>query len=671
MARGTASEGSVRLIAPMRVAAGQRKQMIHWKTLMLRGIATVAVALLLGAVAVALLLGAAAACASAQEKPEGAALFKQHCASCHVSAANPNTQPVATTASIVPGRAPSREILSQKTQEEILRALESGPMILYGNQIVESERRAIAAYLTPKKGDAATAAMANMCAMRSGISPAGLQNPENWNGWGLDIVNSRYQTHTGIRADNISGLKLKWAWGVPDASTAYGQPTIVDGKVFVGSGDGRVYALNAETGCTLWTYQAETTVRAAVTVGPGEHGHPLAYFADGEAMLYAVDADTGTLVWKNRVDSHRLARITAAPQLYRGRIYVGLTGNEELAGGDPTYPCCTFRGNVVSVDALTGKVIWKGYAIAEAPHEMKPGESHAKFGPAGASIWDAATIDTKRGVLYVGTGDAFVDPAADGTDAIIAFDLTTGKRLWVRQKTPNDVFNFGCLDPRHINCGNGPGPDVDFGSSPILEDLGDGHRVLLAGQKSGVMFGLDPDNGGKELWQVRVGHGSGLGGIEWGSTSDGKYVYAANSDISTLGRVPGTVPPPPGGLAAIDIRTGKLVWKVMPPKPACEGKPGCSAGQLAAVTAIPGVVFSGSMDGHLRAYASDDGKVIWDFDTTPEFHTVNGVAAHGGSMSGSGPTVSGNMVFVTSGFDVTAGMAGNVLLAFEDEAAKK
>ena len=212
------------------------------------------------------------------------------------------------------------------------------------------------------------------------------------------------------------------------------------------------------------------------------------------------------------------------------------------------------------------------------------------------------------------------------------------------------------------------GPDVDFGSSPILEDLGGGHRVLLAGQKTGVMYGLDPDHGGEELWQVRVGHGSGLGGIEWGSASDGKFVYAANSDISTLTPTSGP-PPPPGGLAAIDIRTGKLTWKVMPPKPACAGQPGCSAGQLAAVTVIPGVVFSGSMDGHLRGYSTADGKIIWDFDTSTDFPTVNGVKAHGGSMSGSGPVIVGRRLWVTSGFDVTAGLPGNLILAFELESS--
>lgn len=595
-----------------------------------------------------------ACCSSANaQNPDGAALFKEHCAMCH------------SEAGTGANRAPSPAVLAGKTQEQILRALESGPMVIYGNRMVEAERRAIAAYLSSNMGSSAAEAAANMCPSKRPMTPAGAADKENWNGWGVDIVNSRFQAHTSITAGNLSRLKLKWAFGVPDASTAYGQPTIVGGRVFIGSGDGRVYALDARSGCTIWTYQAETTVRAAITVG-SSGGKTFAYFGDGEANLYAVNAEDGTLVWKAKIDPHRTARITGAPQLYKDRLYVGVAGNEELTGGDPGYPCCTFRGNVTAVDAQTGKIIWKAYAITEEPHESKPGESHAKFNPAGAAIWDTPTIDAKLGVLYVGTGDAYVDPAADGTDAVIAFDLATGKRLWVQQKTPNDVFNFGCVDPRHFNCPPKPGADVDFGTSPILVDAGHGHRVLLCGQKTGVMYGLDPDDGGKELWQARVGHGSGLGGIEWGSATDGNRVYAANSDISTLTPLaPGETAPPAGGLAAIDIRSGKLIWKTMPPKPACEGKPGCSAGQLAAVTAVPGVVFSGSMDGHLRAYSARDGKILWDFDTLPDFETVNHVKAHGGSMSGSGAVVAGNMLYVTSGYDVTAGLPGNLVLAFE------
>ena len=594
--------------------------------------------------------------AAAQAAPDGAALFKEHCSMCHLSDAAKGSA------------APTTAVLAQKSQEEILRALESGAMVIYGNRISKAERQAVAAFLSSNTSTTAALSMANLCATKQPITTGGMLRPENWNGWGVDVVNSRYQAHTPIRAANVAGLKLKWAFGIPDASTAYGQPTVVAGRVFFGSGDGTVYALSADSGCTIWTYRADTTVRSAITVAAVGENRYLAYFGDGEANLYAVDAQNGKLVWKVKIDSHRAARITAAPQLYHNRLYVGLASNEELSGGDPNYPCCTFRGSVVAVDALTGKQIWKAYAIAEAAGPSKPGSSHAKFSPAGAAIWDAVTIDAKLGRLYVGTGDAYVDPAADGTDAIVAFDLATGKRLWVQQKTPDDVFNFGCIDPRHFNCPPRPGEDVDFGSSPILQDLGNGHRILLAGQKTGVMYGLDPDNGGEELWQARVGQGSGLGGLEWGSATDGTNVYAANSDISTL-TSSGAAPPPPGGLAAIDIRTGKLLWKTMPPKTPCEGKPGCSGGQLAAVTAVPGVVFSGAMDGHLRAYSAAGGKILWDFDTQPDFPTVNGVPAHGGSMSGSGPVVAGNMLFVASGFTVTAGMAGNVVLAFESQPA--
>jgi polyvinyl alcohol dehydrogenase (cytochrome) len=611
-----------------------------------------AAAILFGLVTAATVFAAGASAQTVKAGTDGAALFKEHCSMCHLGEAATGNP------------APTTAVLSQKSQEEILRAVESGAMVIYGNRMASAERHAVAAYLSSNTSNSANLATANQCPAPRPIAPGDLQSPDMWNGWGADILNTRYQPHTSISADTVSALKLKWAFGIPDASTAYAQPSVVAGRVFFGSGDGTVYALSAETGCTIWIYRAETTVRTAITVAARGNNRYVAYFGDGEANLYAVDAENGKLFWKVKIDPHRAARITAAPQLYRNRLYVGLASNEELSGGDPDYPCCTFRGSVVAVDGSTGKQIWKAYAFAEVPGPSKPGTSHAKFSPAGAAIWDAATIDVKRGALYVGTGDAYVDPAADGTDAIVAFDLATGKRLWVQQKTPGDVFNFGCVDPRHFNCPQRPGEDVDFGSSPILQDTGDGHRVLLAGQKTAVMYGLDPDNGGKELWEVRVGHGSGLGGIEWGSATDGTNVYAANSDISTL-TSSGAAPPPPGGLAAIDIRTGKLLWKTMPPKTPCEGKPGCSGGQLAAVTAIPGVVFSGAMDGHLRAYSSADGRILWDFDTAPEFPTVNGVPAHGGSMSGSGPVVAGNMLYVASGFTVTAGMAGNVVLAFE------
>jgi polyvinyl alcohol dehydrogenase (cytochrome) len=322
---------------------------------------------------------------SAPDKPDGAELFKQHCSMCHLSGGAKGNQ------------APAMEVLAEKTQEEILRALESGPMVIYGNRMNEAERRAIAAHLSSNTANSAALTQANLCPKSEPITAAGLKDPRGWNGWGVDVVNTRDQKNTPIHADNVAGLKLKWAFGIPDASTAYGQPTVVGGRLFFGSGDGTVYALNAATGCTIWTYRAVTTVRSAITVAAAGANRTLAYFGDGEANLYAVDAQHGKLVWKIQADPHRSARITAAPQLYRGRIYVGIASNEELSGGDPDYPCCTFRGNVAAVDALTGKLIWRGYAITEQAHATRNGESHAKFSPAGAAIWDAVTIDAKLG----------------------------------------------------------------------------------------------------------------------------------------------------------------------------------------------------------------------------------------------------------------------------------
>ncbi|MGH9495900.1 MAG: PQQ-binding-like beta-propeller repeat protein, partial [Candidatus Sulfotelmatobacter sp.] len=227
--------------------------------------------------------------ARAQTSPDGAALFQTHCAACHEGAAAASN------------RAPTRAALGQKSQEEILRALESGPMVIYGNRMSEVERHAIATFLSSNTASTAALSRANLCTTKAPITSAGAKSPENWNGWGLDVVNSRYQTHTTISPATVSSLKVKWAFGIPDASTAYAQPTVFACRVFFGSGNGTVYALNADSGCTLWTYKAETTVRTAITVAAAGKGRYLAYFADGEANLYAVDAETGKLAWKVKV----------------------------------------------------------------------------------------------------------------------------------------------------------------------------------------------------------------------------------------------------------------------------------------------------------------------------------------------------------------------------------
>jgi polyvinyl alcohol dehydrogenase (cytochrome) len=477
-----------------------------------------------------------------------------------------------------------------------------------------------------------------------------------WNGWGVDPANTRYQPTraAGLTPEQVGKLKLKWAFGMPNASVAFGQPSIVDGRLFFGTQDGTVYALDARTGCTYWSFKGGATVRSALVLEKTAAGRSVAYFGDVQANAYAIDAQNGELLWKTKLDPHPVARITAAPKVYNGRVYVPVSSVEEVPAANASYPCCTFRGSVVALDASTGKQIWKSYAIPDEPKPTRKNSAGTQLmGPAGAAIWSSPTLDLDRKLIYVATGNAYTEPHTGYSDAIIAFDMETGAMRWSQQTTPKDGWNFACINPNKASCPEESGPDLDFGASPIL------HGWLIAGQKSGVVHALDPDAKGKIVWQTRVGKGSALGGIEWGMAVDDDNVYVALSDQDQRNPAGG------GGLFALRLKTGEKVWTVPAPKPACAGKAGCTAAQMAPVTAIPGVVFTGSMDGHLRAYRTSDGSPLWDFDTLRDFDTVNGVKAKGGSLNATGPTIYGGMLFVNSGYGALGGMPGNVLLAFE------
>jgi polyvinyl alcohol dehydrogenase (cytochrome) len=423
-----------------------------------------------------------------------------------------------------------------------------------------------------------------------------------------------------------------------------------------------VYSLDAATGCTHWAHEVKAGVRTAPSVGPTKAAPSgfAVYFGDIRAFVHAVDAASGQPIWTHKVDDHAAARVTGAPTLAGNRLIVSVSSLEEGPGAAVTYECCTFRGSVLSLDAHTGNRIWKTYTIAEAP---RPTKKNAKglqlWGPSGSAIWSSPTVDMARRMIYVATGNSYSEPASDTSDAVLALDLTTGKLLWKRQITPNDVFVVGCgPNNQSGNCAGDVGPDFDFGNSPILRALPGGRQILVIGQKSGVAFGLDPEQGAT-IWQFRAGKGSALGGIEWGSAADEQNMYIANSDF--------LLPPgEQGGLFAVRIATGEKVWGVPSPAVTCSGGPsrGCNPAQSAAISVIPGVVFSGAMNGYLRGYSTSDGTIIWEFNTWRDFTTVNGVAAKGGSINGPGPTIAGGMLFATSGYGMFGGAAGNVLLAF-------
>jgi polyvinyl alcohol dehydrogenase (cytochrome) len=582
----------------------------------------------------------AAGIAASQTTPDGKALFDKNCRACHT----PGPE----------NRAPMPEALANLSQAAIITSLETGAMKVQGSTLTPAQRVAIARFLSKDAGVKTTNATPNMCQ-----AGGALKSLAGWNGWGVDLVNSRFQPAkaAGMTAQDIPNLKLAWAFGFPNTLTVFGQPTIAGGRLFFGSADGTIYSLDAKTGCVYWTFKAPTSVRTPITLGAMAAGGYAAYFGDGQASVYAVDAQTGELIWKIKVDDHKLAGITGGPSLYNGRLYVPVrSGAEEMYAGNPKYACCTFRGSLVALDAATGKQLWKTFTIPDpATTKGKNKSGTEMFGPSGAAIWSAPTVDVKRKAIYVGTGNNYSDPVTKYSDAVLAFDMETGSLRWAKQLTP-DVWNVSCSTPGKESCPEKPDGDTDIGTSPIIRTLPNGHDVIVVGQKSGVVHALDPEKRGEILWQTRIGKGSPLGGVLWGLASDNNVVYAPLSDV--------LLPEGAGGLFALKVASGERVWYAAPKEPTCKEKRGCSPAQMAPVTLIEGAVFSGSMDGHLRAYSTADGKVIWDFDTLRDFDTVNGVKAHGGSMNATGPTIADGMMFVNSGYAQLTGMAGNVLLAF-------
>jgi polyvinyl alcohol dehydrogenase (cytochrome) len=416
-----------------------------------------------------------------------------------------------------------------------------------------------------------------------------------------------------------------------------------------------VYSLDARTGCIEWTFRASSAIRSSISVSADGRE---AYFGDNQANIYAISAASGNLIWKRHVDADPNAAITGTPLLVKGRLYVPVSSLEETAAIDPHYPCCKFRGSVVALDARTGRQIWKSYTISDpAKPTGKNPIGATTQGPSGAPVWSASTADLRRKTIYVATGNNYSAPAGNHSDAVLALDMKTGQLLWSRQVTPDDMWNQSCHKHRNpANCPPNSGHDSDFGASPILASLTDGRSLIVAAQKSGIVYALNPDHKGKIVWKARLGNGGNMGGIEWGGALGGGQVYFPISDWKQ------SDPRAGGGLFALRVATGKKVWHVSPPTPDCKGIRGCGVAQIAPATLIPGVVFSGAMDGHLRAYDVRNGRVIWDFDAARSFKTVDAVAAHGGSFNKNGSVIAGGMLFVQSGNSM--GIPGNVLLAF-------
>jgi polyvinyl alcohol dehydrogenase (cytochrome) len=611
-------------------------------------------AVFVGAIPAAMAQNSAPAPPSTMSSVSGADVYQKRCASCHDQAGS---------------RAPSRDALQKLSAARILRTLDFGLMMAVAYPINRAEREAVANFLGTKTEEAPLPASAFCSANVSILSgPAS----DTWAGWSPSASNARYQTaeRAGLAPGQVRRLKLKWALGLPGDVTAFAAPSVLNGTLFVGSASGAVEAVDAKTGCTHWVFQANGPVRGAIL--PIANGSATSLvLTDLIGWAYSLDAKSGKLLWKKRIDDHEAARLTGSSVVLDGVVFIPAASWEETRSLDPQYSCCTFRGSVTALRVRDGSTVWKTYTIDSPQKTGTNSAGSAQWGPSGAPVWSAPTVDTKRGLLYVATGDNYSVPATLTSDAVMALDLKSGRIVWSQQVLADDAYNSSCRN-KGVNCPSTNGPDFDFGSSAILVRAPNGKEILVAGQKSGMVYAFDPDAKGKILWQTRVGKGGLNGGVQWGMASDEQKVYAAVNDTSgimnTAGPVGGATfdPAKGGGLTALHLEDGSKAW-FAPSHPCDPPRPGCSPGQSAALTLIPGVVFSASLDGHVRAFSTEDGEMLWDFDTAQTYSTVNGVPAHGGSIDGAGPVIAGGMMFVNSGYPRNGGMPGNVLLAFAPE----
>ena len=566
----------------------------------------------------------------------GEPIFKARCAGCHEPAIE---------------RAPSRQMLALRSPEEVYDALTLGAMRPMAQGMSPAEIYGVVRFITGKSPVPQTAQGPdpNRCKVNGPLQP----NGPRWNGWGRDLENSRYQPKPGFTAAEIPRLKVKWAFAYPGTKNT--EPLVFGDRLFVASLGGKVYSLDAQTGCVHWRIDYRGGGRASMTVGKlasAPSGYAL-YFGDDRMFVHAFDAGSGKLLWAIRIGDHRVGRITGSPALYNGVLYVPLSASEESQGNVGAYGCCTFIGTVVAVNAITGKLVWVRSILDEAPHPTRLNAAGTQmYGPAGGAIWSAPTIDQKRGLLYVATGDSYTEVDHPTSDAIVAMDLKTGRVRWVNQVLARDNYMSGTV--------NGPlgerGPDYDFGASPALVTLPGGRDLLITGNKSSIVFAMDPATG-RTVWQTpKLGSGGASGGVEWGQATDGRILYAPLADRPDRGRP---------GLVALSVTDGKPLWRVDAPRiSVCNVPSGrCSPAFSQAATAVPGAVFAGSQDGHLRVYAAADGRLLLDYDTTTPVATVNGYqAAPGGSLDMGGPTIAGGRVFVHSGYGGSAG-PDNLLLA--------
>ena len=584
------------------------------------------------------------------ETHPGNSLYQENCAVCHNGTVE---------------KAPATNWLEALIPQALFRTMNQGIMMEQSSHLTEEEKILIVEFLMKQnRSDFPKEAELNYCSADK-VTFDLREAPEPY-GWGYNTSRFIPKKSGGLDSSNITKLKLKWAFGFPYSQRARSQPLFALGSIFVGSQSGDVYALDLDTGCIKWNFTASAEVRTAIIMDEWKNGtipsqRPYLYFGDIIGNAYAIDAQSGELIWKIKANNHPNSTITAAPAIFEDKLFIPISGLEVVAAFDDQYECCTFRGGILVVESRSGKQIWKQYSIpVPAKYHGKTSVGTKMYGPSGAPIWTSPNIDKKRRYVYIGTGENYSSPADDSSDAIIAYNIDTGEEVWRRQTLSGDAWNLACMAKDNPNCPEENGPDLDYSASSISIDLGF-RDILVAGQKSGVVYGLDPDNG-EILWSNALSGGGTQGGVHFGMASEGKTVYVPLHDMEQTndGKIYEDLKP---GVHSVDAKTGELLWSKINPNN-CGDIKFCDPGVSAALTAIPGAVIAGHQDGKIRIYDKEDGEILWSFNALREFDSVSGVPASGGGFSGPGSAVRNGYMAMNSGYGIYYHMPGNALLLF-------
>jgi polyvinyl alcohol dehydrogenase (cytochrome) len=599
--------------------------------------------------------------ASAAAPDDTATLFMTTCAICHEV---PET------------KAPPTATLRQLPAANILMAMEFGKMQPQAAALKQEQRVRLAKWLAAEEDAKRDAWITDRgCPSETPVTVTGRTN------WGLGRNNMRQAAETTIGRKDVARLELLWSIALPAVTTMRSQPVVAGDTVFLGSKGAHLLALDRRSGCVRWSFKTDAPVHSALTLEQTPDGTSTLFFADEMATVYAVDARNGKLRWRERVKWFPTSIISGPITYYDGLLYVPLSSFEVAAAGLPTHECCRTHGGIAALDAMTGAAAWRFDTTPHAVRTTINRDGVQMWGPSGAVVWNSPTVDAKRGALYFGTGQNSSSPATDTSDAIIALDLKTGAKRWVFQALANDAWNAACLGGG-ASCPAENGPDFDFGASVILVERRKGD-LLLAGQKSGEVFALDPDRNGAVVWRKRVGSGSSNGGVHHGMATDGKRVYVPVADPER--KIAGYVPKP--GVYALNVDDGALRWS-QPVQRGCtfdpadaplvglaemaKGKserspwPECSYyyGHSAAAVVANGVVYAGALDGKLRMFDAGNGKILRAIDTKVPYQATNGIAGHGGAIDVGGAVVNGDQLFILSGYGMFGQMPGNMLLVY-------